>query len=84
MVKGSGMIQPNMATMICVITTDAAISSAALDRALRRAVGRSFNRMTVDGDMSTNDTALVMANGAAGNALIDGEGEAWEVFAAAL
>jgi len=84
MVKGSGMIHPNMATMICVITTDAAISAAMLDAALRRAVNRSFNRLTVDGDMSTNDMALVMANGAAGNPLIDDKGAAWETFAAAL
>ena len=84
MVKGSGMIHPNMATMICIITTDAAISAAMLDKALRRSVKRSFNRMTVDGDMSTNDIALVMANGAANNAPIDAEGPAWETFATAL
>ena len=84
MTKGSGMIHPNMATMICVITTDAAISGAMLDKALRRAVKRSFNRLTVDGDMSTNDMALVMANGEAGNALIETEGPAWEAFALAL
>ncbi|MCL1814299.1 MAG: bifunctional glutamate N-acetyltransferase/amino-acid acetyltransferase ArgJ [Treponema sp.] len=84
MAKGSGMIHPNMATMICVITTDAAITAAMLDRALRRAVDRSFNRMTVDGDMSTNDMALVMANGAAENPLVDREGPAWEAFASAL
>jgi glutamate N-acetyltransferase/amino-acid N-acetyltransferase len=84
MVKGSGMIHPNMATMICVITTDAAITAAMLDRALRRAVGRSFNRLTVDGDMSTNDMALIMANGAAGCVLIDSEGPAWDAFTLAL
>ena len=82
--KGSGMIHPNMATMICAITTDAAINAVMLDKALRRAVNRSFNRLTVDGDMSTNDMALVMANGAAGNALIVSEGPAWETFASAL
>ncbi|MDR2702456.1 MAG: bifunctional ornithine acetyltransferase/N-acetylglutamate synthase [Spirochaetaceae bacterium] len=84
MVKGSGMIHPNMATMICVITTDAAVTAPMLDRALRRAVNRSFNRLTVDGDMSTNDMALIMANGAAGCCLIDSEGPAWEAFALAL
>jgi len=84
MVKGSGMIHPNMATMICVITTDAAISAPLLDTALRRAVNRSFNRLTVDGDMSTNDMALVMANGSAGNPLIDSKSAAWETFASAL
>jgi glutamate N-acetyltransferase/amino-acid N-acetyltransferase len=84
MTKGSGMIHPNMATMICVITTDAAISPSMLDKALRRAVNRSFNRLTVDGDMSTNDMALIMANGEAGNALIDNESSAWETFSNAL
>ncbi|MDR3146366.1 MAG: bifunctional glutamate N-acetyltransferase/amino-acid acetyltransferase ArgJ [Treponema sp.] len=84
MVKGSGMIHPSMATMLGFITTDAVIRRDLLDRALRRAVGRSFNRLTVDGDTSTNDTILILANGAAGNAPIDAEGEAWETFAAAL
>jgi glutamate N-acetyltransferase/amino-acid N-acetyltransferase len=70
--------------MICVITTDAAVSASMLDRALRRAVNRSFNRLTVDGDMSTNDMALIMANGEAGNAVIEAEGPAYEEFAAAL
>jgi glutamate N-acetyltransferase/amino-acid N-acetyltransferase len=84
MVKGSGMIHPNMATMIGVITTDAAISGELLDKSLRRAVNRSFNRLTVDGDMSTNDMVLVMANGAAGNNPINGEGPDYEAFTAAL
>ena len=78
--KGAGMIQPGMsanaarpaarplhATMLCFLTTDAAIQSAALRAALREAVASSFNRITVDGDMSTNDTVLVLANGGAGN-----------------
>jgi glutamate N-acetyltransferase/amino-acid N-acetyltransferase len=78
--KGAGMIQPGMsasgarpaarslhATMLCFITTDAAIASRALQRALTEAVAGSFNRITVDGDMSTNDTVLVLANGVAGN-----------------
>ncbi len=63
MCKGAGMIHPHMATMLALITTDARISPALLDRALRVAVGRSFNRISVDGDMSTNDTVLVLANG---------------------
>ncbi|MDR1143713.1 MAG: bifunctional glutamate N-acetyltransferase/amino-acid acetyltransferase ArgJ [Spirochaetaceae bacterium] len=84
MVKGSGMIHPNMATMIGVITTDAVIGSEELDRALRRTVNRSFNRLTVDGDTSTNDMVLAMANGAAGNPLIAPGGAAYEAFAGAL
>jgi glutamate N-acetyltransferase/amino-acid N-acetyltransferase len=74
MTKGSGMIHPNMATMLAFITTDAAIERDALDAAVRLAVDRSFNRMTVDGDTSTNDMVLVMANGEAGNTLIEGSG----------
>jgi glutamate N-acetyltransferase/amino-acid N-acetyltransferase len=65
--KGSGMIQPNMATMLSFIVTDAAIDPALLRSAFKEAVDGSFNAITVDGDMSTNDTALIMANGAAGN-----------------
>ena len=66
MCKGAGMIHPNMATMLAVITTDAKIAPALLDRALRVAVNASFNRISVDGDMSTNDTLLVLANGSSG------------------
>jgi glutamate N-acetyltransferase/amino-acid N-acetyltransferase len=66
MCKGAGMIHPNMATMLSVIVTDAALSYAALDAALRAAVDRSFNCISIDGDMSTNDTVLALANGAAG------------------
>jgi glutamate N-acetyltransferase/amino-acid N-acetyltransferase len=84
MVKGSGMIHPNMATMLCFITTDGAISRELLDRALRRAVGRSFNRVTVDGDTSTNDTVISMANGEAGNTPIEAEGPDYDRFAEAL
>ncbi|MDR1024121.1 MAG: bifunctional ornithine acetyltransferase/N-acetylglutamate synthase, partial [Treponema sp.] len=84
MVKGSGMIHPNMGTMLCFITTDAVIRRELLDRALRQAVGRSFNRVTVDGDTSTNDTVLIMANGEAGNAPIDAEGPGYALFAGAL
>ena len=65
MTKGSGMIHPNMATMLAFITTDAAIAVNALDSSLRRAVKRSFNRLTVDGDTSTNDMVVIMANGEA-------------------
>ena len=65
--KGSGMIHPNMATMLCFIVTDANISAAMLKKALLLSTERSFNAITVDGDMSTNDMILCMANGAAGN-----------------
>uniref|UniRef100_A0A832I0S4 Arginine biosynthesis bifunctional protein ArgJ n=1 Tax=Eiseniibacteriota bacterium TaxID=2212470 RepID=A0A832I0S4_UNCEI len=73
--KGAGMIHPAMATMLAVVTTDAAIEPARLDRALRAAAATSFNRISVDGDMSTNDTALVLASGASGVA-VDDAGEA--------
>jgi glutamate N-acetyltransferase/amino-acid N-acetyltransferase len=68
MAKGAGMINPNMATMLCVLTTDAAIPQPALRVALRTSVDNSFNRITVDGDMSTNDTVILLANGASGTA----------------
>jgi glutamate N-acetyltransferase/amino-acid N-acetyltransferase len=84
MVKGSGMIHPNLATMLCFITTDTDISRPLLDRALRRAVKRSFNRVTIDGDTSTNDMILVMANGRAGNTPIRAEGADYAAFAAGL
>ena len=64
--KGAGMIHPNMATMLAFITTDAAVPRGALQRALRHAVNKSFNRISVDGDMSTNDTVICLANGLAG------------------
>jgi glutamate N-acetyltransferase/amino-acid N-acetyltransferase len=82
MCKGAGMIHPNMATMLAVITTDARIAPALLDRALRAAVGQSFNRISVDGDMSTNDTVLVLANGQSHFEVH--EGEAFEAFVDAL
>ena len=84
MVKGAGMIHPNMATMLAFITTDAAISAELLEKALRRAVGHSFNRVTVDGDTSTNDTIIVLANGAAQNREIQEEGPEYAQFADAL
>lgn len=65
--KGAGMIMPNMATMLCFVMTDADISARALKKSLRNAVSFSFNRITVDGDMSTNDSVYLMAGGAAGN-----------------
>jgi glutamate N-acetyltransferase/amino-acid N-acetyltransferase len=79
--KGAGMIHPNMATMLSVVTTDARIDAPRLDRALRAAVERSFNRISVDGDMSTNDTVLVLASGASGAAIDDASEPA---FVAAL
>jgi glutamate N-acetyltransferase/amino-acid N-acetyltransferase len=66
MAKGAGMISPNMATMLCVITTDAAVPSTFLRKALREAVSTTFNCITVDGDCSTNDTVLTLANGFSG------------------
>ena len=84
MTKGSGMIHPNMATMLCFITTDAAISAKALEASLRGAVKRSFNRCTVDGDTSTNDSIIVMANGEAGNMPISEGTPAFETFSKAL
>ena len=82
--KGSGMIQPNMATMLAFITTDAAIESTLLQKALSEVVAVSFNMISIDGDMSTNDMAIVLANGAAGNAKITEEGADYEAFKATL
>ena len=64
--KGAGMIDPNMATMLCVVTTDAALPQADLRKDLKRSVANSFNRITIDGDMSTNDTVILLANGLSG------------------
>ncbi|MBI4746274.1 MAG: bifunctional glutamate N-acetyltransferase/amino-acid acetyltransferase ArgJ [Deltaproteobacteria bacterium] len=82
--KGAGMIHPNMATMLCYIATDCAISSTLLDKALRKAVAISFNSITVDGDTSTNDTVLVLANGAAGNRPLTARSKDMEGFQSAL
>jgi acetylglutamate kinase len=82
--KGSGMIAPQLATMIAVITTDAAINPALLDRALREAIEPSFHCLVVDGDMSTNDCLIALANGMAGNAPIDDPGPDLAAFTAAL
>jgi len=85
MAKGAGMISPNMATLLCVLTTDAALSPAVADSALHSAVDAGFNLITVDGDMSTNDTALLLANGQSGAALIDSpQSESYAAFSAAL
>ena len=84
MTKGSGMIHPNMATMLCFLTTDAAISRDLLEKSLRNAVRRSFNRLTVDGDTSTNDTVIIMANGQAGNPPIETENSDYHHFSNAL
>ena len=84
MCKGSGMIHPNMCTMLAFITTDAAIDQALLQKALRADIKTTYNMVSVDGDTSTNDTCLVLANGLAGNPFIDQEGEDYEIFKAAL
>jgi glutamate N-acetyltransferase/amino-acid N-acetyltransferase len=99
MCKGAGMIQPAMsatgkrpaafpqglhATMLCFITTDAAIEAKLLQAALQEAVAQSFNRITVDGDMSTNDTVLVLANGMAGNKEVRRQNAEFAIFQAAL
>ncbi len=97
MCKGAGMIQPGMsangqrpaalplhATMLCFITTDAAIEQKILQAALREAVAQSFNRITVDGDMSTNDTVLVLANGLAENEKLKAQNSRLKIFQAAL
>jgi glutamate N-acetyltransferase/amino-acid N-acetyltransferase len=82
--KGAGMISPNMATMLCFITTDAAVEQRALQAALSAAVDDTFNGITIDGDQSTNDTVLVLANGAAGNATLSAAHPAWAAFEGAL
>lgn len=84
MSKGSGMIHPNMCTMLAYITTDMAISKELLQEALSTSVADTFNMITVDGDTSTNDTCLVMANGMAGNTEVTQKGEAYDKFFEAL
>jgi glutamate N-acetyltransferase/amino-acid N-acetyltransferase len=83
-VKGAGMIGPNLATTLLFITTDAAVSKPLLGKALKEAVGQSLNRLTVDGHQSTNDTAVLLASGLAGNARITGPSPSYRKFAAAL
>jgi glutamate N-acetyltransferase/amino-acid N-acetyltransferase len=82
--KGSGMIHPNMGTMLCFITTDCAITREMLEDALRGVVKRTFNRVTIDGDTSTNDMCVVLANGMADNALIEWKDANYAAFEAAL
>ena len=82
--KGSGMIHPNMGTMLCFLTTDCAISPQMIKTALLETVQVSFNRISVDGDTSTNDSCIVLANGLAGNAVITEKGEDYAAFLEAL
>lgn len=82
--KGSGMIHPNMGTMLAFLTTDCAISSDVLQSALYETTKVTFNRISVDGDTSTNDTCCILASGAAGNPVIDWKSEEYEVFQGAL
>ena len=82
--KGSGMIHPNMATMLVFITTDCAIAPAMLKKALRHDITNTFNMLSIDGDTSTNDMVTVLANGLAGNEEITAEGEDFSIFMKAL
>lgn len=82
--KGAGMIDPNMATMLCFITTDAVIDKKQLQCALSVSVEQSFNRITIDGDMSTNDTVIMLANGAAGNRPLRHGRPGFKIFQRAL
>lgn len=82
--KGSGMIHPNMATMLCFVTTDAAISPDMIKKAVRTAADKTFNMISIDGDTSTNDTLSVMASGLAGNTVITEENEDYYTFLEAL
>ncbi|MGI6071425.1 MAG: bifunctional glutamate N-acetyltransferase/amino-acid acetyltransferase ArgJ [Lachnospiraceae bacterium] len=84
MAKGSGMIHPDMATMLAFITSDAAITPECLKKALSQEIEDTFNMISVDGDTSTNDMVSVMANGLAGNPVIKAEGEGYEAFKEAL
>ncbi len=84
MCKGSGMIHPNMCTMLAFVTTDAAISKELLQKAASESIGDTFNMVSVDGDTSTNDTFLILANGMAGNPQINQENEDFAAFKEAL
>ncbi|MGB4571227.1 MAG: bifunctional glutamate N-acetyltransferase/amino-acid acetyltransferase ArgJ [Rectinemataceae bacterium] len=84
MAKGSGMIHPNMATMLSFVTTDCAISTELLQKALSASVKRSYNRVSVDGDTSTNDMVVILANGRAANSPIVAEGPEYRAFSEAL
>jgi glutamate N-acetyltransferase/amino-acid N-acetyltransferase len=83
-VKGAGMIAPNMATTLCFITTDAAITKRFLSKTLTAAIGDSLNKLTVDGHQSTNDTAIILASCLAGNRWIDSPSSEYKKFAVAL
>jgi glutamate N-acetyltransferase / amino-acid N-acetyltransferase len=83
-IKGAGMIGPNMATTLCFMTTDAVITKPLLAKALKTAIGNSVNKLTVDGHQSTNDTALILASGQAGNPTIAKSGQDYDKFAAAV
>lgn len=82
--KGSGMIHPHMGTMLCYITTDVAINASTLKNALKEVVARTFNRISVDGDMSTNDSCIILANGAAGNLVIHENNQTYKTFVEVL
>ncbi len=82
--KGAGMICPHMATMLCFIMTDISVNQQTLNRALKDSVKKSFNRITIDGDMSTNDTVLMMANGMIGNDELSEKSEAYAAFKKSL
>lgn len=82
--KGAGMIWPNMATMLCFLMTDIAVEQRTLNKTLKDAVKKSFNRITVDGDRSTNDTVLIMSNGMLGNPLITEKSESYIAFRMAV
>ena len=84
MAKGSGMIRPNMATMLSFITTDCAIAASMLQKALKLVVDDTYNMVSVDGDTSTNDMVSIMASGLAGNPRIDGEGACFDAFVSGL
>ena len=83
-IKGAGMIAPNMATTLCFITTDVAITKPLLSKALKTAIGNSLNKLTVDGHQSTNDTAIILASGLAGNRPIVSQCPRYKRFASAL
>ena len=82
--KGAGMIAPNMATTLCFITTDVSITKALLNKALKAAIGNSLNKLTVDGHQSTNDTAVILASGSAGNKSITSQSAQYRKFFQAL
>ncbi len=84
MAKGAGMIEPNMATMLAFLVSDVSISQALLKESLKAAANKTFNRITVDGDMSTNDTVLCMCNGSSGTEISENEADAIEAFRAAI